>query len=429
MDIRKSNILNYHTTLIISIIIGILLKYGTFSFNSLTQHSPNYVVLFSTIATILASLFALIFLILTIFIQLSNKYSSFELFVSKDIIIFMTVYFLTIIASLAMIQSGYYFPVLVFTSATFCILLLYPFMYNINIKILYDVGVKNLGEEIAEFIDSKEQASAVHRIEELGHLGEMTLHNNDFQNIDNIVNILSKNLEVAGDNKLFRIVEAIGTQYIKIITQCSSKTKEEIINKVLSEISTYMSLYSSNIYYGTLKKQQDAIKNLGIRFIQDDFKDEYILSIEKSLYWGLESTHQDLWDFDENALSYLGDLAKQSFKKSSIKPLEEALACLWLIGFIIYIEIIDENEECELNRLLTRKEEKDLTHRLNNLNRSLSITIDNLKSIEELCGNDEFENLYEKCQKSQILTWISNDDVPKFKEYYSQSSKKNTKFA
>ncbi|MDO9567466.1 MAG: hypothetical protein Q7J15_12110 [Candidatus Desulfaltia sp.] len=425
MDIRKSNILNYHTTLIISIIIGILLKYGDFSFNSLTQHSPNYEVLFSTIATILASLFALIFIILTIFIQLSNKYYSFELFMGRDMKIFMTVYFVTIITSLAMIQSGYYFPVLVFISATFCILSLYPFMYNINRKILYDVGVKNLGEEIAESIDSKEQASAVHRIEELGRLGEMTLHNNDSQNINNIAHILSKNLEVAGDNKLFRIVEAIGTQYIKIITQCSSETKEEIVCKMLSEISTYMSLYSSNIYYGTLEKQQGAIKNLGVRFIQDDFKDKYILLIEKSLYWGLESTHEHIWDFDENALSYLGDLAKQSFKKSLNKPLEEALACLWLIGFIIYTEIEDVDAEYKLESRLTRKEEKKFISRLNHLNRSLSINIDNLKSIEELCGNDEFENLYEKCQKSQILTWIINVDVHEFKEYYSQSSKKN----
>lgn len=425
MDIGKSNILNYYTILIISIIIGILLKYGTFSFISLAKHSPNYVVLFSTIATILASLFALIFLILTIFIQLSNKYSSFELFIDNDMMIFMGIYFFTIIASLAMIQSGYYFPNLVFTSATFCILSLFPFMYNINRKILYDVGVKNLGEEIAESIDSKEQASAVHRIEELGRLGEMTLHNNDFQNIDNIIHILSKNLEVAGDNKLFRIVEAIGTQYIKIIAQCSGETKEEIIDKMLSEICTYMSLYSSNIYHGTLKKQQCAIKNLGVKFIQDDFKDEYILSIEKSLFLGLETTYEHIWNFDENALSYLGDLAKQSFKKSLNKPLEEALACLWLIGSIIYSETMEAKIEHEQDRIFSRREEKDLRYRLNNLNRSLSITIDNLKSIEELCGNDEFENLYEKCQKSQILTWISNVNVSKFKKYYSQSSKKN----
>ena len=121
----------------------------------------------------------------------------------------------------------------------------------------------------------------------------------------------------------------------------------------------------------------------------------------------------------------MGDLAKQSFKKSLKKPLEESLACLWLIGLIIYSETIEAKIEHEQDRILSRREEKKLRYRLNNLNRSLSITIDNLKSIEELCGNDEFENLYEKCPKSQILTWISNVDMSKFKEYYSQSSKKN----
>lgn len=420
--------INYIHMGVISITIGAILKYGNFTILPLAKHTletSSYVTLFSTISTILASIFALIFVVLTISIQLSNKYTSFNLFLNRETKFLVGVYFFTIISSLFMILCGYYFPIFALTLTVFCILSLYPFLHNINSRILYEIGIKNLGEEISEFIDSERQASASHRIEEIGSLGEIALRNNNFQSIDKIVGILSKNSDIAGEKKLFRVVEEIGTQYIRIISQCSIITKEEIIDRLLSEITMYMEIYPSHIKKRILRNQYCEIKNLGVRFIQDNFKEQYILSIEKILFYGLESKHDEEWDSDENGINYLGDLAKLSFQKSSKKPLEEALACLWLIGSIIYREIIDLNAK-HFNYISIARykniEEKQLRYKIEFLNKNLDIVIYALKSIEQLCDNDEFEKLYDNCKNSQIHPWITNFNLPDFKKYYSNQN-------
>lgn len=144
-----------------SIFLGICLKLKIFEYifaipvplmnrfvNNTSYSSPiDHNLVFSTSATILATVFTIIFVLLTLFVQISDFSVSDDILQSKETKNLFRLYFAAIILSLIMLETNFQYPILILTLTFVCIFSLYPFLINLSDKLAYDVGIGKLTEK------------------------------------------------------------------------------------------------------------------------------------------------------------------------------------------------------------------------------------------------------------------------------------------
>src|SRR5665647_881679 len=132
----------------ISILLGVGFKYGYDGFVSLikpyldilhisSMSSIDHSYLFSATATILATIFTIIFVLRTFFVQVSDISESADILWNDETKNLVRLYFSTIVLSLMMLEASFQFPTLVLILTIACIFSLYPFLNNLSDKLVY----------------------------------------------------------------------------------------------------------------------------------------------------------------------------------------------------------------------------------------------------------------------------------------------------
>lgn len=133
-----------------SLFLGIVVKFELFDktflfidsfINILNENSYNYSSLFSTSAAILTTILSIIFVLLTVFVQMSDKYTSSDIFQSYETKVLIVLYLGTVILSLMMLETNCCFPTLILTLTFICILSIYPFLQSFSSKFVYEVSL------------------------------------------------------------------------------------------------------------------------------------------------------------------------------------------------------------------------------------------------------------------------------------------------
>jgi hypothetical protein len=290
----------YRTYIMISILLGASFKYGYDGFVSLIKPSLdmlhlssvvltsviaiNNSYLFSTSAAILATIFTIIFVLLTVFIQISDVYTSADIFQSNETKNLMRLYFTTIVLSLMMLETTFQFPILVLTLTFVCILSIYPFLYNLNDKLVYEVGVGKLHKEISSLIDSNDEYFANIKANSLFVIGKKCVKDNKQDTFDSIIYIFDISAKKAEKQNMVEIVETIGTYYslfLDLLLKDESTTdkRRAMIKSLCRHIYSYVGNYSEIIKCEDLDVQTDVLKECGMEMIKADFDDRYVNQI------------------------------------------------------------------------------------------------------------------------------------------------------
>jgi hypothetical protein len=286
----------YRTYIAISILLGAVFKYGYDGFVSLikplldTLHLSSMVpisvvainnsYLFSTSAAILATVFTIIFVLLTVFIQISDVYTSADIFQSNETKNLMRLYFTTIVLSLMMLVTTFQFPMLVLTLTITCILSLYPFLHNLNDKLVYDIGVGKLHKEISSLIDSNDEYFANIKANSLFVIGKKCVKDNRQDTFNSIIYIFDISAKKAETQIMGEIVETIGAYYslfLDLLLKYESTDKRRaMINSLCRHIYTFVGNYSEIIQCEDLDVQTYVLKDCGMQMLKADFDDIYV---------------------------------------------------------------------------------------------------------------------------------------------------------
>lgn len=431
----------YRTYIVISILLGIVLEFKLFDkisdkpvrlinhFLNISSNSPiDHSLVFSTSASILSTVFTIIFVLLTVFIQMSGKYTSADIFQNKETKNLMRLYFGTIVLSLMMLETTFQFPILVLTLTFACILSLYPFLHSFSNKLVYDVGVNNLSEEISSLIYSNNEDLAIRKIYSLGSICKRSIIDNRQRVFRNILITLKINTQKAKDKKMIRVVETIGIHYIVILdllVDNSTTIKEnpttndaKMIMLLLGSIRQYAENYSEMINCISLNYGQTfCLKEAGIKMMGGGFKDTAVNQIVKILFYTFESLQKKrkidsdenenlIKGFEDDIIQYIGELAKESFQFKFKLPLTTSVIELFEIGAKV-LQAEDKSERPSSSILYT--------------------LIQQLKEIEKTIGVDLFEKLYisskEYISTKRELEKYLND----FKNTYDGQRRKSKK--
>jgi len=393
---------NYIFWFIVAVIIGIVIKCYEVLVGYPIPYNGNYRLLYSSIVSILASIFALIFVILTISIQMSRKYTSFNILINRDTRILMATYLITIVSSLWSLQFDYYFPIAFLTITTFCIFSLYPLLHNMNFLILFDVGINNLSEEVNEAIDLKRDISAKNKILALGTIGEKAIEERMFDKLVSVLDIFEDNIEDTKYEQLTHTFEEIGTQYLNFANHISKETENKLAERLLKDIKNYMTSRIQGRNIEVLIEQIKMVKKLSMKFIENDFNEKHIIILERALFNNLEMRYKE--DFSEYSILYLKDMATESYHKSLINSYIYATTYLWLIGITAFCEMNKLKEN--INKLYAEKELNEaekIEDELKTVEKIRTSIVKQLFEIEKLVGSDEFENTFEKCKTVDIF--------------------------
>lgn len=220
----------YRTYIGISIFLGIVLEFKLFDkisdkpvqlvncfLNSSSSSPIEHSSVFSTSAGILSTVFSIIFVLWTVFMQMSGEYTSADVVHNKEMKNLMRLYFGTIVLSLMMLETTFQFPILVLTLTFACILSLYPFLYNISNKLVYDVGVKNLSEEISSLINSNDEDRVISKIDSLESICKRSIIDNKQRVFRDILIILEMKTLKAKEKKMTKVIEIVGVGYLDIL--------------------------------------------------------------------------------------------------------------------------------------------------------------------------------------------------------------------
>ncbi len=290
----------YRTYIVISILLGAGFKYGYDGFVSLIKPlldilhlsstvpisvvAINNSYLFSTSAAILATIFTIIFVLLTVFIQISDVYTSADIFQSNETKNLMRLYFTTIVLSLMMLETTFQFPILVLTLTFVCILSLYPFLHNLNDKLVYEVGVGKLHKEISSIIDSNDEYFANIKANSLFVIGKKCVNDNKQDTFNSIIYIFDTSAKKAEKQNMVEIIESIETYYslfLDLLLKDESTTdkRRAMIMSLCRHIYSYVGNYSERIKCEDLDSQTYVLKDCGVEMIKADFDDRYVNQI------------------------------------------------------------------------------------------------------------------------------------------------------
>lgn len=430
----------YRTYIVISIFLGTGLEFKLFDkisdkpvqlinhFLNTSSSSPiDHSLVFSTSASILSTVFTIIFVLLTVFIQMSGEYTSAYIFHNKETKNLMRLYFGTIVLSLMMLETTFQFPILVLTLTFACILSLYPFLYSLSNKLVYDVGVKNLSEEISSLIDSNNEDLAISKIYSLESICKRSIIDNRRRVFRNILITLETNTQKAKDKKMTRVIEIIGIRYLVIldllIAENSTTIKEnpttndaEMIMLLFGNIRRYAENYSEMIPCISLNYGQTfGLKEAGIKMMKGGFKDTAVNQIVEILFCTFKSLQKKrkmdngerenlIEQFETDIVQYIGELAEESFQFTFKLSFKTSMTSLFKIGAKV-LQAKDKSERPSSSILCT--------------------IIKQLLEIENIIGVVQFEKLYISFKNNIFAEPALETYLDDFKKAYGEAKKIN----
>ena len=371
---------------------------------------------FSSMSTSLAAIFALVFAIITISVQMSKRYTAMDLFFTYSTMILMLIFSVTIILPLLMLEIGYYFPKLMISLFTFCIFSLHPFLKDISSKLKFEIGLQNLKEEIAVAIDLNHDASAANKIRDFGLLGLITIKENKSDRLNIVIKSISdiswivieeiEKIHILNEKKgtevksfeLQKTYDAIGEELLSLISTTSEKKENSnVLEDLLNNYGFY--IVQHNHSYG-IRKQQELLKNVGIKFIENKIDNESINKIYRFLFYILEDDF-DFGTISKNSIVYLNELGSKSYEENLKYSLKSSILYLWYSGAHIQNRFSKIQTESHTNHKLFKT--------LEYINDIRETTIEQLHLMEKLVGKIEFENFYINATNCDLLPGLLND--------------------
>lgn len=421
----------YKTYIAISILLGIALELKLFDklsdkpvqlisqFVNTSNGSPiDYSLVFSTSATILATIFTIIFVLLTVFIQISDVYTSAKIFYSNEAKNLMRLYFVTIVLSLMMLVTTYQFPILVLTLTFACILSLYPFLHNISNKLVYDVGLRNLSKKISLQITSNDEVSTINEIISLRDICVSAIEEEQLLYFNYVMSVFSTNIYMVKRQKMIEAVKEFGDQYLYILSFLVNENpitnnRKKMTELLLREVRKYMSNCTELIKCDSLDDQMFLLKPIGIDMIKASFDDKsvkVVINILWSNFYNIQSNKnidiiEELKreDLKDTLVKYLGEMAKESFNYNRENPFTFSVALLWKIGAELF------QAEKEFNRPISPT--------------LLSTIVEQLNEIEKLIEADLFQKKFEE-SKIQPFNEQNKTYLDEFKELYDERKRR-----
>jgi hypothetical protein len=375
----------------ISIFIGIFFKYAynpVISFiwpvldilhiSSVSSGDHSY--LFSTCATIVSTVFTIIFVLLTVFVQVAGPGVSIDILWSRETKYLIRLYFSTIVLSLMMLEAMFQFPIIILTLTLACIFILYPFLrYYIGDKLMYDVGPTKLDAEICSNILINNEPPARTGIMSLSRICENSIKD-DREDVFNL--ILSSYEEItikANENKMVEIINLVGNRYshfleLLINDKPTKSNRKYMVHMLEVKINSYVSKYSnvvdSETFYtllvwGPLNTITERIK----AGFNDDYLNERTIiqcykSYSKLKEWSIDDDNTYEWIIES-----LGELAKESYNYKLDRSLVKSIGALFTIGVKAY------------------KREDEPEH-------PIFLVVDTLNEIKEYISPGYFEKIY-----------------------------------
>lgn len=342
----------------LSIFLGLGFKYGYDSFisvikpsldtlhiSSVSQVDNSY--LFSTSAAILSTIFTIIFVLLTVFIQLSgSNVSSVDILKSKETKYLIVLYFSTIILSLMMLETTFQFPILVLTLTFACIFIIYYFLLYIGNEIMYEVMPGKLYTEISSNILFNNEPPACIGAMSLSKICEASIKDNRFGDFLTILGIYKRIAEMANENRMMEVIHIIGADYSilfeTLLKEKPTKSNRNGMLRILGvrinvHVSKYSDISNSNLsnslfVWGPLNTITAKIKD-GVK--EDNLNSQVIILCYRSFK---ELNKGDVYDneMDESIIESLGELAKESYKHKLDRSLAKSIGVLFTIGVKAY---------------------------------------------------------------------------------------------
>lgn len=398
--IKNKFINNFWWALIIisSLGIGIILKRINFYIDPTYDQTP---LVLSSISTGLAAILALIFAIIILSIQITQKYTAIDVFFNRITVILMLIFSITIILPLLMLEIGYYFPKIMISLFIFCIFSLYPFLKSINLKLKYEVGIQNLNEKISENFDLNYDASTANKIKELYNLGQHALKDNQGEKIDIVIKSLDDYSILATEKKLKSTIEAIETGIIELMLSAIEK-KNVTMTEDLLGILTFLIFPDED--RRVINKRQLMLKNVGIKIIENKLDNKLVNSVAIKLFCIFESENY-LFETKENCINYLSELYCKSYENKYTCTPNYIMIQLWYsCAYIIYLN----------KKIIKSREIPKASNEIYNLRYYAK---EQLFKIEKRIGNPEFERLFKEAESYEALPGYL-EALKEFKLFY-----------
>lgn len=431
----------YKTYFVISVFLGVVLEFKlsdgmsdksvqlinhsvqliNYSVNTSSSNPIDHSLVFSTSAAILSTVFTIIFVLLTVFIQMSGEYTSADILYNTETSLLLRLYFGTIVLSLMMLETTFQFPILVLTLTFACILSLYPFLYNLSNKLMYGVGVKELSEKISSLINSNEEDLAINKIYLLTNICKRSVTDNRQQMFQNILYNLYKNSLKAKDKKMENAIIVFGVGYLDIlnslIAENPTASRENITTnddtlRLLDYIKLYAENYSEMIPCIYLNYQQAlALKEAGIKMINSGFEDNTVNQIVEILFCTFKSL-QKKRELDNCE-------AENSIEKVEIDIVQ-------YIG-VLMVELHQVNFKLSFNTSMIKLFEigakvlqaRDIAEPSNS-SKLLNVIVKQLYEIEHITSTVEFDNRYKNLRQYIVTEPELEKHWDSFKEYYDK---------
>lgn len=415
---EKKLVLNkYLPYVVISLILGLVLKFKLFDktflfidsfINILNENPHDHSSLFSASAAILTTVLSIIFVLLTVFVQMSDKYTSSDIFQSYETKALMVLYLGTVILSLMMLETDCCFPTLILTLTFICILSIYPFLQNFSSKFVYEVSLDTLLKKISGLIDSGDEKSTVKELMRLEEVSKRIIKEDRLKYFFDVISFYA-NIREAKQKNMSDVIEGFGNQYINLLfflvnTKPLTDSKERMFKLLIRQIQEYMSSYSGMIKCERLELKMYLLKETGKDAINSDFDNKSIEGVVNTLHYSLTYIHErqnvDYYKgtLEKSLVEYIGELAKELFDKRKISPFTISLLSLWEVG----VELYKENEKSPQDSSL------------------LFTVIKHIYEIEQLTGDSIFEEKIEFFR----LRFSDKSDIheisSRFKKYYDK---------
>ncbi|QIB91001.1 hypothetical protein [Methanosarcina mazei] len=452
----KPDFNNYEIYLIISIFFGIVLKVVTWkhelidvsisSINHVLNISSNssidHRLVSSTCAAILSTVFTIIFVLLTVLIQMSGAHTSAVIFESNETKNLVRLYFVAIIFSLITLETTFQFPIIVLTLTFACILSLYPFLRNISNKFQYKVGVEKLSEEISLLIDANKESLASRKMKLLADTVTRSINDSRQEDFFSILYDIKNLTNKAKNEKMIQVVETVGYNYSTLLynsinKNSLTKNREKMISSLLSHIDSYIGYYSETISYDSLAYQAHYLTEAGTKMVKVNFGDEHISDVVENIfviYYSIQKKKNAYYNKKEHSLLESFDIGRVEYKiepkiikyiemlasESLEHKLDITFTTTMEAFFAMGVKAFQVKEKVENSGLLTSDVK---VKQLENANQQLKNVVRKLSNIEDKIGSDNFEVKFNKLKNankcSVIFDFSEFDDyADKFEMYY-----------
>lgn len=419
----------YSTYIIISIFLGIALKTMIwnheviddfiFSTDQLLNISSNssidHRLTSSTCAAILSTVFTIIFVLLTVFIQMSGAHTSEDVLQSDETKKLMILYFATIVFSLMMLETTFQFPIIVLTLTFACILSLYPFLCAISSKFQYEVGVGKLSEEIYSLIDANNESLALGRIGSLAGICKRSIKDNKLKVFMSIMPIFESSIKKAKQKEMADFVTLTGLDYLAFLSyltnnKLTTNQRRTMFMLLFREINEYIDSCSYILKCDDLDIQTFLLKDEGMNMIKAGFDGKYVNRIFETLVHIFNDVQKkrDMkneikylnHDLEPHIVEYIGELTTELYiRQGELSSLVKSVEAFLAIGA----------KACQVNEVAG-----------NSGSSTPFFVVTELKKIEDNIGANNFEKLIANPKKYIAREPELEPYLDKFKEYYHE---------